>query len=82
MNFYLCTVLFVLLMPRVVASQALLCKEASLSCPVITQSSPPFKASRLKHFTLQAWYPVVYHVRETLDAFQQISENFENQGNL
>ena len=34
------------------------------------------KASRSKQFTLQAWYPVVCYVRETLDAFQQISEKF------
>ena len=30
------------------------------------------KALRSKYFTLQAWYPVVCNVRETLDAFQQI----------
>ena len=38
MNFYLCAVLVVLSMPKVVASEAFLCKEASLSCPVITQN--------------------------------------------
>ena len=38
MNFYLCAVLVVLSMPKVVASEAFLCKEASLSCPVITHN--------------------------------------------
>ena len=38
MNFYLCAVLVVLLMPKVVASQAILCKEVSLFCPVITHN--------------------------------------------
>ena len=48
MNFYLCAVLVVLLMPKVVASQAFLCKEASLSCPVIT-----YNHRRLKGFTFK-----------------------------
>ena len=51
MNFFLCAVLVVLLMSEVVASQAFLCKEASLSCPVITRNN-----RRLKGFTLKTFH--------------------------
>ena len=48
MNFALCAELIVLLMFEVVASQAFVCKKASLSCPVIT-----YNHRRLKGFTLK-----------------------------
>ena len=48
MSFTLCAELVVLLMSEVVASQVFLCKEASLSCPVITYSH-----RRLKGFTFK-----------------------------
>ena len=48
MNFLLCVQLIVL---SVVASQAFLCKEASLSCPVITRNH-----RRLKGFTLKTFH--------------------------
>ena len=51
MNFFLCAVLVVLLMSEVAASQAFLCKEASLSCPVITRNH-----RRLKGFTLKTFH--------------------------
>ena len=51
MNFFLCAVLIVLLLSEVVASQAFLCKEASLSCPVITRNH-----RRLKGFTLKTFH--------------------------
>ena len=47
-SFILCAELVVLLMSEVVASQVFLCKEASLSCPVITYSH-----RRLKGFTFK-----------------------------
>ena len=50
MNFTLCAGLIVLLMSEVVTSQALLCKEAPLSCPVIT-----YTHRRLKGFTLKTF---------------------------
>ena len=51
MKFTLCAGLIVLLMSEVVASQAFLCKEASLSCPVIT-----YNHRRLKGFTLKTFH--------------------------
>ena len=48
MNFLLCVQLIVF---SVVASQAFLCKEASLSCPVITRNH-----RRLKGFTLKTFH--------------------------
>ncbi|XP_066020362.1 retinoschisin-like [Pocillopora verrucosa] len=48
MNFALCAELIVLLMFEVVASQAFVCKKASLSCPVIT-----YNHRRLKGFTFK-----------------------------
>ena len=48
MSFTLCGGLILLLMFEVVASQAFLCKEASLSCPVIT-----YNHRRLKGFTFK-----------------------------
>ena len=53
MNFFVCAVLVVLLMFEVVASQTFLCKEASLSCPVITRNNRRLKGFTLKtcHFT-------------------------------
>ena len=48
MNFLLCVQLIVL---SVVASQAFLCKEASVSCPVITRNH-----RRLKGFTLKTFH--------------------------
>ena len=48
MNFALCAELIVLLMFEVVASQAFVCKKASLSCPVITCNH-----RRLKGFTFK-----------------------------
>ena len=48
MKFTLCTELMVLLISEVVASQAFLCKEASLSCPVIT-----YNHRQLKGFTFK-----------------------------
>ena len=78
MNFTLCAGLILFLMSEVVASQAFL-KQSSLSYPVLTYNHRQLhasrsKRSRSKQFTLQALYPVVCYVRETLDAFQQISE--------
>ena len=48
MNFLLCVQLIVL---SVVASQAFLCKEASVSCPMITRNH-----RRLKGFTLKTFH--------------------------
>ena len=48
MSFTLCGGLILLLMFEVVASQAFLCKEASLSCPVIT-----YNHRQLKGFTFK-----------------------------
>ena len=48
MNFALCAELILLLMFEVVASQAFVCKKASLSCPVIT-----YNHRRLKGFTFK-----------------------------
>ena len=52
MSFTLCAELVVLLMSEVVASQVFLCKEASLSCPVITYSHRQLKGFTFKtiHF--------------------------------
>ena len=47
-----------------------------MSCDQSIAIIADLKASRSKHFTLQAWHPVVCYVRETLDVFQQISEKF------
>ena len=51
MNFFLCGVLVGLLISEVEVSQAILCKEASLSCPVITRNH-----RRLKGFTFKAFH--------------------------
>ena len=48
MKFTLCAGLTVLLMSEVVASQAFHCKEASLSCPVITYNHRRLKGSTFK----------------------------------
>ena len=52
MNFFLCGVLVGLLISEVEVSQAILCKEASLSCPVITRNH-----RRLKGFTFKTLKP-------------------------
>ena len=51
MNFFLCGVLVGLLISEVEVSQAILCKEASLSCPVITRNH-----RRLKGFTFKTFH--------------------------
>ena len=50
-----------------------------MSCDQSIAIIADLKASRSKHFTLQAWHPVVCYVRETLDVFQQISEKFSKE---
>ena len=51
MNFFLRGVLVGLLISEVEVSQAILCKEASLSCPVITRNH-----RRLKGFTFKTFH--------------------------
>ena len=51
MNFFLCGILVGLLISEVEVSQAILCKEASLSCPVITRNH-----RRLKGFTFKTFH--------------------------
>ena len=52
MNFFLCGVLVGLLISEVEVSQAILCKEASLSCPVITRNHRRLKGLTFKAFHL------------------------------
>ena len=51
MNFFLCGVLVGLLISEIEVCQAILCKEASLSCPVITRNH-----RRLKGFTFKTFH--------------------------
>ena len=51
MNFFLCGVVVGLLIPEIEVCQAILCKEASLSCPVITRNH-----RRLKGFTFKTFH--------------------------
>ena len=51
MNFFLRGVLVGLLISEIEVSQAILCKEASLSCPVITRNH-----RRLKGFTFKTFH--------------------------
>ena len=75
-SFTLCAELVVLLMSEVVAPQVFLCKEASLSCPVITYSHRRLKGFTFKTIHFASLVSCGCYVRETLDAFQQVSEKF------
>ena len=52
MNFFLCGLVVGLLIPEIEVCQAILCKEASLSCPVITRNHRRLKGFKFKTFHL------------------------------
>ena len=68
--------LLVVFVSQILESQTIVWDENSLSRPVITRDHRRLN-SPSTHFTLPAWYFVTCSVKETLDAFQQISAKFQ-----
>ena len=65
MNFFVCVESLVLLMFEVIAFQAFLCKEASLSCPVITHH----------HRRLKGFAPKTFHSASLISCGLQCQRN-------